>query len=110
MINHHVLLNTYSGIPLSQISVFRVICIYKSVHHGVVGTLVTSESMRLEYTIRVSDLSAYLNYILLSIQTTSFLKIFLLVMRKRQKISLGGRGGRKICCIKWSVGLSSVHE
>ena len=35
---------TFSGIPLSQIFVSKVVCIQKSVHHDVVGMLVTSES------------------------------------------------------------------
>ena len=41
--DHHVFLIISSGIPLSQIFVFRVICILKSVHHDVVGILVTNE-------------------------------------------------------------------
>ena len=42
--DHHVLLMTSPGIPLSQIIVPKVICIEKSVHDDVVGILVTSES------------------------------------------------------------------
>ena len=39
-----VLISSSSGNGRFQIFVFRVICIYKSVHHDVVGILVTSES------------------------------------------------------------------
>ena len=42
--DYHVLLITSSANPLSQIIGFRVISIWKSVHHDVVSTLVISES------------------------------------------------------------------
>ena len=80
---------TFSGIRLSQIFVSKSICIYKSVQHDVVGTLITSESSRGVFGERNSHHPPFLPPLCILMQCVK--KFTLLLWRKGNHVEGRGR-------------------